>query len=197
MSDSQQRGRISSRLSRIINPVAALLYRFNFTPNRITVAGAFLSAVAAGFIVFHQLYWAGLIFAFASLLDVFDGAVARVAGKSTQFGAFLDSTLDRFSEGLIFAGLAHYFASDGQTLLVGITIIVMMNSFLISYTRARAEGLHIKCSVGLLQRPERVILLCAGLILNIVGFIIVLLFLLTTITVLQRVIHVAMAFGDE
>src|SRR5579862_4921873 len=132
---------------RLMSALAAL----PVTPNQITVVGtsiAFLAAILAGA---GQLRWAGVVLAFGGTFDILDGALARSTRRSYPYGAFLDSTLDRYSEGAIYLGLAAYFSTIGGSLLV-------------SYVRARAQSLGFTCETGIFARPERVVVTVAGLV---------------------------------
>jgi len=135
-------------------------------PIGLTVIGFFLNIGVAYLLAVNPGRVAGLLVIIVSSLDALDGALARFTGQVTSFGAFLDSTLDRFSESVLYFGLLFYYAQRGtlqQVLLIYATIV---GSLLVSYTRARAEGLGIECKVGLFTRPERVTVLGAGLLLQ-------------------------------
>ncbi|MDH3639120.1 MAG: CDP-alcohol phosphatidyltransferase family protein [Gammaproteobacteria bacterium] len=144
-----------------IEPLAARAVRFGLTPNRITTAGCLLSILAAGLV--YLGYWgvAGAVFLFAGGLDMLDGAVARNYGQATRFGALLDSTLDRIGEGALFIAVALHYTHSKPLLFA--TLMAWFTSLLTSYVRARTEGLGGVCSEGWITRPERVILLAAGL----------------------------------
>jgi CDP-diacylglycerol--glycerol-3-phosphate 3-phosphatidyltransferase len=125
-----------------------------------------------------------------------DGAVARLSGTTGPFGAFFDSVLDRVAEAVVFVGLIYWYASEGQPLMASLSGAALTGSFMVSYARARAEGLGYDCEVGWLQRPERIILLGTGLILAplwewLLPAVIGLLTLATAITTIQRILHVA------
>ncbi len=162
------------------------------TPNQITVVGtgiAFLAAILAGA---GQLLAAGLVLAFGGTFDILDGALARSTRRSYAYGAFLDSTLDRYSEGAMYLGLAVYFAGQPgkwQRWLILATVAALAGSFLVSYVRARAQSLGFTCETGLFARPERVVLTVIGLLLG--GYwldgVVVILAVLTNITALQRI----------
>ncbi len=123
-----------------------------------------------------------------------DGTLARVTGRATKFGAFFDSTVDRISEGVVFAAITYRFAIDGESVLAAVVVLALLGSLLVSYVRARAEGLGGKCKVGLLTRAERVILLTLGLLFGLLEHTIVLLAVLTAVTVAQRIYYVARQF---
>lgn len=199
MSDSErdQRVKFSQRFIGLINPILTLLYRFNISPNHLSVIGAGFCAAAAACIVYAEFFYAGLLFLFGGIFDVMDGALARLGGKQTRFGAYLDAVMDGAGEGLIYVGLVHYYSTQAQPLLATIAATVLLNAMLIRLSRVKADGLGLESKVGLVTRPERVMVMAAGLMLGLVGLTLVLLFFLTTLTVLQRVLHVGNHFKDE
>jgi CDP-diacylglycerol--glycerol-3-phosphate 3-phosphatidyltransferase len=162
------------------------------TPNQVTVVGFALTLIAATLVAFAQLRWAGVVLIFAGTCDILDGALARSTKTSYPYGAFLDSTLDRYSEGAIYIGLAAYFVSAGGPLerwLVLATLAALAGSFLVSYVRARAQSLGFHCETGLFARPERVVVTVVGLIFGgvVLYAVIFLLAALTNLTALQRI----------
>jgi CDP-diacylglycerol--glycerol-3-phosphate 3-phosphatidyltransferase len=168
------------------------LGRTPLTPNQITVVGVALTFVAAGLVAFGQLRWAGVVLIFAGTCDILDGALARSTKASYPYGAFLDSTLDRYSEGAIYLGLAAYFVTiQGplQRWLVLATMAALAGSFLVSYVRARAQSLGFTCETGLFARPERVVLTVIGLLIGgpVLYGVVFLLAVVTNITALQRI----------
>ncbi len=183
-------------LSPLLGPVVAAMARTGVSPNLLTFAGFSLNVVAGVLIALGQPFWGGVVMtALAMPLDAVDGAVARALGKQSKFGAFFDSTLDRFAEGALLAGLAYYFAVRGDTLSVVVTFVALIGSFMVSYTRARAEGLGLECKVGLFSRFGRFLLLVAGLLLSIITpFTLVvmvwLMAVLTLYTAIERMVHV-------
>jgi CDP-diacylglycerol--glycerol-3-phosphate 3-phosphatidyltransferase len=194
-------------------PLARTLAKRGVQPDHLTYLGLGLSLLAALLLGRGDLLSAALVIGLAGLCDILDGDVARETGKVTPFGAFLDSTLDRVGEGALYAGLANYYYTrtrggtlwlqndfraeaqwgdaDGNTLAV-MALATLILSFLVSYTRARAEGLGLECKVGLMERPERMLTLAVGALLGhrFMPGILGVLFLLTLVTVLQRVYHV-------
>ena len=168
------------------------LGRIPVTPNQITVVGVALTFLAAVLAAFGQLRWAGVVLIFAGTLDILDGALARSSGQAYPYGAFLDSTLDRYSEGAMYIGLAAYFASNGgplQRWLLLATVAALAGSFLVSYVRARAQSLGFTCESGLFARPERVVVTVVGLIFGgvVLYGVVFLLAILTNLTALQRI----------
>ena len=176
----------------------------NLTPDALTVAGVALCAAAAVLVWLEYLGW-GLFLAGAaafvvgSVLDILDGALARSSGKGTPFGAFLDSTVDRVGEGFVLGAIALVLMRDASEWGVAVTIAAVAGSFLVSYTRARAEALGLKGDVGRLgTRAERVVIITAGLVLAPLGALPWAMAVLTTtawITVAQRVLSVRSQLG--
>ncbi len=170
----------------------AALGRSPVTPNQVTVVGFALTVLAAALAAAGQLRWAGVVLIFAGTCDILDGALARSTGAGYPYGAFLDSTLDRYSEGVVYLGLAAYFVGMTgplQRWLVLATLAALAGSFLVSYVRARAQSLGFTCKSGLFQRPERVVVTVFGLILGgwwLYG-VVFLLAVVTNITALQRI----------
>ena len=147
------------------------LARTRVTPNALTAAGVTLCAIAAVLVYLEYrgellFFWLGaVVFVVGSVLDILDGALARQSGRGTPFGAFLDSTTDRISEGLVLGAIALVFARDGNEVALAFAIAAIAGSFLVSYTRARAEALELKGDVGIGSRAERVVVITAGLVL--------------------------------
>jgi len=141
------------------------------TPDALTASGVTLCAAASVLVYFEYrnvilFYWLGaVVFVIGSLLDILDGALARVSGKGTPFGAFLDSTTDRVSEGFMLGAIALVFARHHHTVSLAVDVAAVAGSFLVSYTRARAEALGLKGDVGIGSRAERVVVITAGLVL--------------------------------
>jgi len=152
---------------RISKPIARFLIKTKVTPNILTVTGFLLNVVVAVLVGYDILLAAGLVLLFSGLFDMLDGALARATGKITKAGAILDSVLDRFSESAVLIGLVvYYLHASPSNLGVILVFVTLIGSMMVSYTRARAEGLGIDCKVGFFTRPERVILIAAGLIFS-------------------------------
>jgi phosphatidylinositol phosphate synthase len=177
------------------------LARTRVTPNALTTAGVALCAAAAVLVFFESrndyvFFWLGaLVFVVGSILDILDGALARVGGKQTPFGAFLDSTTDRVGEGLVLGAIALVFARHHHTVALAFAIAAVAGSFLVSYTRARAEALGLRGDVGIGSRAERVVVITAGLVLApfshwLLEASIYLLAATAWVTVVQRILHV-------
>ncbi|MBI4758648.1 MAG: CDP-alcohol phosphatidyltransferase family protein [Chloroflexi bacterium] len=171
-------------------PVTRLIARTGLTPNMLTVMGFGLNAAVGLIIVLGELRWAGAAFVLASIFDMFDGSLARLTNRVTPFGAFLDSNLDRFSEAAVCFGLLLLYTGKGAMVEVLLIYVVIVGSLMVSYSRARAEGLGLKCEVGLLGRPERVAILTLGLLLDWIVPALWVLAIFTNFTALQRIYHV-------
>ncbi len=181
---------LKSRARGAVSPVGAALARLGVTPNALTIVGCLLNLVVAGLIVRGDLLVGGVAMLLVAAFDTLDGAVARAAGLSSTFGAFLDSTLDRYSEAIVFADIVGYGALTGSTEVVVLAYASAIGSLLVSYARARAEGLGLRGDVGWLQRPERIILLGLGLMVGLLTPVLWILAVLTNFTALQRIVHV-------
>lgn len=171
------------------SPLSSITKRIPFNPNTLTVIGFLITAIAALTIPYH-LRLGGLLILLGGMFDMLDGIVARTAGKSTKFGAFLDSVLDRYSDALLFLAVTWYFEQRENYTGALISLGTLVGAFLISYTRARAEGLGESCHTGIMERPERVILLAFGTITGWILPVLWIMLVLTHITVMQRIFHV-------
>src|SRR5262245_13367886 len=175
------------------------LARTRVTPNALTAAGVTLCIVAAVLVPPESRnellwYWVGaVVFVVGSLLDILDGALARAGGKTTPFGAFLDSTTDRVGEGAMLSAIGFVLARHGHDVAVLFTVVAVAGSFLVPYVRAKAEALGLRGDVGLGSRAERVVVITAGLVLapwGLLPYAIYLLAATSWLTVVQRVLHV-------
>ena len=175
------------------------LIESRLTPNAISVAGLIGNLIAAVLILEHHFVLAGVAFVLGSVCDMLDGRYSRMSGKGTPFGAFLDSTLDRIEEGVVLAAVAAWFAQEGNDVAVGATVLAVVGSYMVSYTRARAEALGVECKVGIASRAVRVVIISAGLVFaagelipdfDLLEPAIYALAGLTVFTALQRVLHV-------
>src|SRR5215208_78853 len=151
-------------LREAVQPLALFLARAGIQANWLTYTGFVLNVGVAGLVIEGWLSLAGVGFLLVNALDFLDGAVARAAGTAGRYGAFLDSVLDRYSEAVVFVGLLIWFTRLDDTPALAATALAMVGSFMVSYCRARAEGLGLDCEVGLLQRPERIVILGIGMI---------------------------------
>jgi CDP-diacylglycerol---glycerol-3-phosphate 3-phosphatidyltransferase len=141
------------------------LIESRLTPNAISLTGLALCVASAVLIFEDQWFLGGLAFVVGSVCDTLDGRYSRMSGKGTSFGAFLDSTLDRMEEGIVLTAVAYQFSQDGNDAAVAAVVVAVLASLMVSYTRARAEALAVECKVGIADRPVRVVILSAGLIL--------------------------------
>jgi phosphatidylinositol phosphate synthase len=175
------------------------LIESRLTPNAISVTGLVGNLIAAVLILEEHFVLAGVAFILGSLCDMFDGRYSRMSGKGTPFGAFLDSTLDRVEEGVVLAAVAAWFAKESNDVAVGATVLAVVGSYMVSYTRARAEALGVSGDVGIASRAVRVVILSAGLVfaagelipdLDLLEPAIYVMAALTVFTAVQRVLHV-------
>ncbi|HVC32218.1 MAG TPA: CDP-alcohol phosphatidyltransferase family protein [Chloroflexota bacterium] len=175
---------------RLAEALATLLARTRVTPNGLTVIGFLLNVVVAAVLATGSLRLGGVLLLLAGAFDTLDGALARVTGATSRFGAFLDSSLDRYSEGLLLLGLLYDASRRGDGVVEVLAFTVILGSLMVSYCRARAEGLGLTCEVGFAPRPERVLILGVGLILGLELPALAILAVLTNLTALQRILHV-------
>jgi len=183
------RDRIHRSIDRQLLAPCRILARLGVRPNHITLAGTLICLLGALLVAADYLVLGGLTWLAGSALDMLDGALARSQNQVSRGGAFLDSTLDRISEGVLFTAIAYHFASRGAAAEAALTVLALLGALLVSYTRARAEALGAECKVGIITRAERVVLLSLGLCLGLVAPAIVLLALLGAIAVAQRIHH--------
>lgn len=174
----------------VIDPIAKGLLKVGITPNTITAIGFLLSTVAAVFASQGRFTLAGLILLVAAPLDVVDGSMARLIGIPTQYGSLIDSVTDRYSELVVFGGMMFYFISTQNTLAAMLVYIAAAGSVLVSYVKARAEGLNLSAKVGLLTRVERLIILIICLIFNIPMVALWIIAVLANFTAIQRLLFV-------
>ena len=197
---------------KILSPVGNFLARVGVHPHILTVTGVVLSALAGLVYCNGSFFWAAWVLVLAGSCDALDGQIARQTDKKSQFGAFMDSTLDRYSDMFPLLGIAYYFAGgpafygsasgtqggDCAYWTVIITVLAITGSFMVSYTRARAEALGVSCEKGLMQRPERITLLIIGSLLGAIPGIgtllmkatLIVLALSTNVTAVHRMVYV-------
>ena len=197
--------RVRDGFGRLLDPLALALIRLHVRPNLITTVGTLVVIASATAFAVGWARWGGFLLLFSGLFDMVDGRVARQGDMTTTFGAFFDSTLDRVGEAALFSGIAVFFLRGGVpagrvTWAVAACLIALSASLLVSYTRARAEGLGLTAKVGIAQRAERVLLLGvptmflgAGNQGTLLFWIVVVLALATSVTVIQRIVFVARA----
>ena len=185
-------------------PGAGVLHALGFTPNAVSVLGFSVSLVAAGLVGAGFLLPGGIVFLAGSILDLMDGALARVTGRVTKFGALLDSVMDRLGEAALFLGMVIYglradLSDTRLFFLMVVLILALVTSQTVSYIRARGEGLGIATRTGLMTRPERVVILSLGLILGLRALEIVLIVIATVsfVTLLQRLFYIRQALRDR
>lgn len=174
-----------------LSRLAYYLHQLGITPNGLTYSGFVLTVITALVLATGEFRWGGLLLLLAALFDMLDGAVARYTKQMSTFGAFLDSTLDRYSESVTFLALAYYFSRHPSTRTELVLILfILVGSLMVSYTKARAEALQVECKAGWLQRPERIVILVVGLMVGWLEPILWLLAIFTNFTALQRIYEV-------
>ena len=179
-------------------PAARVLTQLGLSPNMLTILGLAIAGASAYLLGVGLLLAGGVVLLVSGIFDLFDGAVARATGRATPFGALLDSTVDRASEAVVLLGLVVYFLDRPSSLGVALGYLALVGSLLVSYVRARAEGLGVQCEVGVMTRPERVAALGVALIvghwwLPAVSIVLAVIVALTLLTTIQRVLHVRAA----
>jgi len=172
------------------------------TPNALTLSGLLISGLGAYLASVGQLWGAGLVLVFSSFFDLLDGALARATGKVTRFGALLDSVVDRVSEAIILFGLLVYYVSGDVTAGVLLVYLALASSVMVSYLRARSEGLGVDCEVGVMTRAERVAILSAGLVAghwvpNLLLAALATVTALSMVTSVHRSLHARSALRDD
>ena len=174
-----------------LGQIAIWLEKTGISPNALTLIGFALTLIVAAVLATGQFLIGGLLLIAAALFDTLDGALARHAGKTTTFGAFFDSTMDRYSEAVTLAALVIFYSGqpDGRTPILLLTA-TLIGSLMVSYTRARAEGLDIECKEGFFQRTERIVALIIGLVTGWMVPVLLILAVLTNLTAIQRIVSV-------
>jgi CDP-diacylglycerol--glycerol-3-phosphate 3-phosphatidyltransferase len=173
--------------ARIIQPVARLLTHLGLTPNTVTVLGFLLSAAVALVLATGRLTLAGLLLIATLAFDAVDGTMARTQGTTSRFGAFLDSTLDRWTELFLYGALVWHYLQIGQNVNVLLAVAAMSTSVMVSYTRARAEGVGLPCKEGIFTRFERMVVLLVGLLFGVTPWALGIIAVLAGITAVQRI----------
>lgn len=175
----------------IIDPVVTYLARYRFSPDGLTVVGMLAHFLFAWLIAEGQMTWAAVAIFFIAPLDAFDGALARKLGrKQGGFGAFLDSTLDRLAEIILFGGFILFYMREENAMMLGVAYLAITGSIMVSYARARAESLGYDCKVGIASRVERYFVIIGFLFFNLPDVALIILAAATYITVGQRMYHV-------
>ncbi len=177
---------------KLMNPVFDFFIELELNPNFFTTIGFVISLLAAYLFATGSLRLAGALVLLAGTFDIIDGRVARATNRVTKFGALYDSTLDRYSEVIIFFGLAYFFVKEGWFLTSIAVFVALGGSVMVSYVRARAEGLGFECNVGIMQRPERIVYLGVSALLHKYLLIaaIMIIAVLANYTALQRLYHI-------
>ena len=182
------RGLVYPKVEPVINRAAKFCAEKKFTPDQLTLAGFALNLFAGWIYASGLLFVAGLMLLIAGLGDVLDGPLARLTGKASRFGAFLDSTVDRYSDFFIFGGVAYYFANEASWGWFLVAMGILLGAFLTSYTKARMESMTLACSVGIFERAERVLILALGsLVPPFFRLSLIVLLFGTNATALQRI----------
>ena len=182
----------------LIKPIIRVFVRYNLNPNYLTTISLVLCFAAAYQFGKGSLRLGAFILLVGGLFDMIDGDVARASNRVTKFGALYDSTLDRYAEIFVFIGLLFYFINGpsigepAQLLYSMLIVLGLSGSLMVSYVRARAEGLGFECKVGILQRPERIILICLGALISkyVLVFSLAVIAVLANVTVIQRIVHI-------
>lgn len=171
----------------IVGPIAGFLNRIGLTPNSITLTGLAGNLVGAILLAQGNFFWGGVVVLLMGPLDALDGAMARLRGEASDWGAFVDSVSDRYSELMIFGGLIYYYAAGGEVLWVMLAFVAAAGSVLVSYTKARADSLKYDANIGVLTRMERYLILAPCLVLGIPQVAIAIVAVLANVTAIQRI----------
>lgn len=182
---------------KFLEPLARFISATGVSPNVVTVIGFFLMVGVAFVLAWGHFLWGGILITAFALFDAVDGTLARMMGRTSRFGAFLDSTLDRFSEAVIFLGLFIYFIGQNQHQELILIYATVVGSLMVSYARARAEGIGVPLKDGLFTRFERVFLLVIGLLFNQLTLILWILAIFSNLTAIQRMYLVWRITGGE
>jgi phosphatidylglycerophosphate synthase len=182
-------GHYKAPLHRFFGPVARVLFRARIRPNHLTVLGLGVSIAAAYVFSVGRLRWGAALLAVAGLFDFFDGAVARLAGSDSDYGAFLDSVVDRYSDLAVLLGVLVYYEHAADTPGAVLTMATLAGTIMVSYTKARAQSIGVRCEIGVMERPERLIALIAGATFHFLTPVMALLALLTNLTAIQRIVY--------
>ncbi len=189
---------IYPKVESLLNQGASWCHEKGLTPNQLTLAGLGLSFVAGWIFSGGHFFLGGIVMLAGALGDLLDGPLARLSGKSSKFGAFFDSTIDRYSDFFLFGGVAIFFARQARYGWLFIVLGIILGSFVTSYTKARAENLIENCSVGIFERAERIIVLAVGTILTpLLSLALLVLFFGTQFTALQRIFFTQKALSDH
>ncbi len=177
-------------VEKLLNDIAGRLQTKGISPNQLTLSGLALNFLVGWIFASGHLFLGAMTMLLAALGDLLDGPLARISGKTSKFGAFLDSTVDRYSDFFIFGGMALYFANAAQAGWLVMTLGIMAGSSVTSYAKARAENMIPDCSVGVFERAERIIALALGTLISpLLPLSLWVLFIGTNVTAVQRILH--------
>ena len=174
----------------ILDPIGGFLNRLGLTPNMLTLLGLIGNTIGAVFLMRGDMLIGGLLILVMGPTDALDGTMARLRGEPTQFGAFIDSVTDRYSELVIYLGLLLHFLQEGNWIVSGLVYFAAAGSVLVSYVRAKAEALDYEAKVGIMTRVERYIVLAPSMVLNVPHVGVAIVAILANVTAIQRIIHV-------
>jgi CDP-diacylglycerol--glycerol-3-phosphate 3-phosphatidyltransferase len=180
---------LQNQFLKLLSPLTLLLAKWGLNPNSFTVAGVLITSFGAAACAMGYIRLTGILILFGGLCDTIDGSIARTSGKASRFGALFDSTVDRYSEFIMYLGIGAYFIKFEDYGTATGTFLALCGSFMVSYTRARGEGLGFEAKLGFMQRPERIVLIGMGALIHITFFKIAiwLVAILANFTVLQRI----------
>lgn len=181
----------------ILDPIGAFLNRVGLLPNTLTILGLVGNAIGAVLLAFGHITWGGVVILLMGPIDALDGTMARLRGEPTEFGAFVDSVTDRYSELVILGGLMIYFLQTQNWLACVLIYLSAVGSVMVSYTKARAEGLGFAAKVGVLTRLERFLVIAPGLIFNIPIVSLWIVAILSNFTALQRIWYVRRQAAEQ
>ncbi len=182
------------RFKGILDPMGAFLNRLGLMPNTITIIGLVGNVVGAFFLAQGFMTLGGVLILLMGPVDALDGTMARLRGEASEFGAFVDSVTDRYSELVIFGGLLYYFTRQANTLAISLVFLAAAGSVLVSYVRARAQSLGLETKVGILTRMERYLVLAPALLLNLPLYGLWIIAVLANVTAVQRIVDVRRQF---
>jgi phosphatidylglycerophosphate synthase len=186
---------ISSKIGHALDPAILGIYRFflknkSVNPDTLTICGVLFGLATSACIAFDYMLTAAIMLAVSGLFDLMDGAVARHTNRVTRFGGFLDSVLDRYVDLFIMLGIFIHFLRQGDSFYSIIVFIASIGTAIIPYAKARAEAASLGCNTGIVERPERLVIIFIGLCFNVLGYAVLVLAVLTHVTVIQRIIFV-------
>jgi CDP-diacylglycerol---glycerol-3-phosphate 3-phosphatidyltransferase len=190
--------RLRTQTASFTQAVGMSVHKMGIHPDAITMLGLLLVLVAAGFVAMGQMLTGAVLLLVSLPFDALDGAVARAMQRKGKFGAMLDSTLDRYADGFIFAALSYYFAVHDRFEMLLLAQAALLGAFLVSYTRARAEGLGVNCEIGFFSRMERIVVILLMLFIPLLlDWGVLLLAIGTNITAIQRLWYVYQSLRNE